>query len=501
MKSEWGTMHPVIHSCQGLGETDIQFLQQVEDGLAITADISRADVLLYGRQSERVAVVIGQARPRSISPLHPGELIGQTVRQADEPLILRALNEGQPGHHQRVVEVGAPVIQEVYPIRNADGRVIAALAIETNLIERERHRRRSRVFQRALYWLQQMAVRGDLHNAKQLGPFGEWDGIVYADAQRRIVYLSGIAMHLYRHLGYLEDLRGKRLGDLQTKDDELAATALRTGLCQRWEGEEQTRYWVRQVIPLLRYDPPWPLPSALGDRLSRRSAYRRQAGVFILVHDDTEARHKQQELNVQRAMVQEVHHRVKNNLQNIAAVLRLQSRRCQTAEAREQLEEAVNRILSVAVIHDYLSHDKGRQINIREVFQRIIAQTEQVALAPDRQIHFELRGPSVYLHKDQATACALVFNELLLNAVKHGFDHKVEGVVRVDLSNIADRVMIRIVDNGDGLPDGFSLEKANSLGLQIVQTLVRDDLKGTFTLYQDGGVVAEVSFPKLPVGG
>ncbi len=494
-------MHPIVKSCQGLSDADLQFLQQVEDGLAITAGVSRADVLLYGRLNARSAAIIAQAQPRSISPLHPNSLLGQTVKQADEPLVLRALNDGVSGHHQRVVEGDAPVIQEVYPIYGPRGQIIAALAIETNLIERERHRRRSRVFQRALSWVQQMAIRGDLRGAKALGPFGEWDGIVVTDLQRRITYLSGIATHLYRHLGYLEDLRGKWIGDLQTRDDELVATALRTGLCQQWEGEEQTRYWIRQVIPLLRYDPPWPLPAAIGDRLSRRANYRRQAGALILVHDDTEARHRQQELNVQRAMVQEVHHRVKNNLQNIASVLRMQSRRCQTEEARHELEEAINRILSVAVIHDYLSHDRGQHINIRDVFQRIISQTEQVTLAPGCRIRIELRGPSIYLHKDQATACALVFNELLLNALEHGFDGEEEGHIQADLTNIANRVVIRIVDNGHGLPEGFSLEQARTLGLQIVQTLVRDDLKGTFSLYQKDGVVAEVSFPKLPLGG
>ncbi len=493
-------MHPIIKSCPGLDESDYQHLQRVEDGLAITADVSRADVLLYCRQSPRSAVIVAQAQPHSISSLYPTSLVGESVRPEREPLVLRALNDGVSGRQQRVAEGGAPVIQEVHPICNHQGRAIAALVIETNLIERERHRRRSRVFQRALFWFQQMAIRGDLRDAKQLEPFGEWDGIVVTDAQRRITYLSGIATHLYRHLGYLEDLRGKRLGELQTRDDELVATALRTGLCQKWEGEEQTRYWKRQVIPLLRYDPPWPLPAAIGDRLAWRMNHRRHAGAMILVHDDTEARRKQQELNVQRIRVQEVHHRVKNDLQNIVSVLRLQARRCKTEEARQQLEEAVNRVWSVAVIHDFLSRDKGQQINIREIFQRIIGQIEQVALKPGCQIRIELRGPSIYLDEDQATDCALVFNELLLNALEHGFDGgEREGHIQVELTNIADRVTIRIVDDGRGLPVGFSLEQSDSLGLQIVRTLVRDDLKGTFTIHnREGGVVAEISFPKRP---
>lgn len=494
-------MHPSIKGCPNLTDLDRQRLQQVEHGMAIAADVSRADVLLFCRQSSKTAVIVAQAQPHSISPLHPTSRLGEIVRYEDEPLVLRALNDRQTGHREKIVGVGAPVIQEVYPVLNDRQEPIGAFVIETNLIERERHRRRSRMFQKALTWFQQMAIRGDLSHAQPLTPFGEWDGIVVTDVQRRIVYLSGVAMHLYRHLGYLEDLRGRRLGYLQTHDDELVATALRTGLCQRWEGEEQDRYIVRQVIPLLRYDPPYPLPGFITRRMPPQERYRRPAGALILVHDDTEPRRRQQELNVQRAMVQEIHHRVKNNLQNIAAVLRLQARRCETQEAREQLEEAVNRILSVAVIHDYLAHERGSQINIREVFQRIINQTEQVALDPGKQIRIELKGPSVYLHKDQATACALVFNELLLNALEHGFNGQDRGQVQVQLSNIADQVVIQIKDDGSGLPEGFSLDQTRSLGLRIVQTLVQDDLRGRFSLYEQDGVVAEVAFPKLSVGG
>ncbi|MCD6290395.1 MAG: sensor histidine kinase [Anaerolineae bacterium] len=493
-------MPVMIKSCSGLSDLDTLFLQRVADGLAITADVSRADVLLYCQRDHDSAIVVAQAKPHSISPLHPEDLLGKVVKQNAEPLILRTLHDGVGGHRQRVMEAGAPVVQEVYPVYNAQGQTIAALGIETNLIERERHRRRSRVFQRALFWLQQMATRGDLQDARRLEPFGEWDGIVLTDAQRRITYLSGIATNLYRHLGYLEDLRGKRLGELQTRDDELVAEALRTELCQKWRGEEQDRYWMRQVIPLFRYDPPWPLPTIISDRLSWRTDYRRLAGAVILVHDETEARRKQQELNVQRAMVQEVHHRVKNNLQNITAVLRMQIRRCQTEEAREQLEDAVNRILSVAVIHDFLSRSGEQKINIREVFQRIVSQTEQVVLRPDSQVRIELRGPSIYLHKDQATACALVFNELLLNALEHGLNEGTIGSVIIELTDIADNVTIRIANDGQPLPDDFSLEQVNSLGLHIVQTLVHDDLRGTFSLAnEEGTVVAMMSFPKMPV--
>ena len=204
---------------------------------------------------------------------------------------------------------------------------------------------------------------------------------------------------------------------------------------------------------------------------------------------------------MQAALIQEVHHRVKNNLQTIAALLRMQVRRLKSEEARLAVEEAIGRVLSVAVIHEFLSNQDSRFINIKDVSRRILDQMRVGVVSQEERIHFKLHGPNVYLPTQQATACALIINELLQNAFEHGFEPPEGGDVLVELQDGADVVTLRIANSGRGLPEGFDLERDSHLGLTIVQTLVKDDLRGRFELRDGDGVEATVTFPKIPLGG
>jgi two-component sensor histidine kinase len=313
---------------------------------------------------------------------------------------------------------------------------------------------------------------------------------------RRITYLSGIANNLYRRLGYLEDLRGQRLSFLNTTDDEMVRKALESREPYEAEVQEGSRIWVRKVLPV------WGPPnvSSWMRRLVSRRRGAEITGVLIMVHDATDERLKKQELKVKTTMIQEVHHRVKNNLQTIAAMLRMQARRTQDGDALVAINEAISRILSVAVIHEFLSRHEAQTINVRDVGQRIITQSRQVAVTPGLQINFALEGPNIYLPSQQATAVALVINELIQNAVEHGFESEETGQVKLVLSDGGDQVRLEIWDDGERLPPDFDLATTPSLGLQIVRSLVQDDLHGKLTLCNhEAGVVAAVQFPKLVV--
>ena len=222
--------------------------------------------------------------------------------------------------------------------------------------------------------------------------------------------------------------------------------------------------------------------------------------VLIMVHDATDERRKKAELEVKSTMIQEVHHRVKNNLQNVAAVLRMQQRRAHELETKQALSEAIARILSVAVIHEFLSLDESQSINIRDVCQRIVTQTRQV-MAPGKQIEFSIEGPAIYLPSQQATATALVINELVQNALEHGFETQQQGQVRVVLTDGGDSVKLEVCDDGEPLQEGFDLGNTSSLGLQIVRSLVQADLRGAIRLENDAerGVVATVIYPKAVI--
>ncbi len=470
--------------------TSPDLLDRVISVLSIVADLSRADALLCVRQGAELRV-LAHRRPHSIAPVHRGSLEGESVSRQLSPIIYEALEQNRfmRGSRAHVEAEGAPVMQEAFPVRDGHGAV-AVLVIETNLLEHERLRRRNRVFQLALRNLKRMAARGEPLGAQHLSPFGEYDGIIYADSERIIRYMSGVATNLYRNLGYSESLLGKPLAFTETIDDELASQALATVTCVEQELQERGRTWVKKAIPVEQADG---LPF-----LNRQ----RRAGVIIAVHDDTDARRRERELKIKTTMIKEVHHRVKNDLQTVAALLRMQGRRVQTEEAKLALAEAVNRILSIAVIHEFLSEQDSRIINIREIAGRILNQMQSGLLDPERAIRLKLKGPSIFLTARQATSCALVINELLQNALEHGYDQRTSGgTISLTFEDEGDRVKLQVHDDGRGLPENFDLDHVDSLGLRIVRMLVTEDLKGQIELQSDNGVSAVVRFPKIALGG
>ncbi len=486
-----------------LNERDARLVARICHVIPLLADLSRADVLLGIPYDNQHIQIIAHARPHSIAPVHRDSLVGQMFARTDAAALFRAIEARQYARGQREYPPSgtsegtpAPTVQEAYPIENEAGQVIGGMLIETNLLESERLKRRSEVFQRVLKMFQRNALRGEPEGIEQLTPFGEHDGIVVVDAEGIIRYMSGIATNLYRNIGYGEQLVGKPLSYLETQDDELVRRALATRRCLQEEHNESGRHWIKKVIPVVRADRSALLPSM---RVAPILA-------FLLVHDDTEAQQRARELMVKTTMIKEVHHRVKNDLQTVASLLRMQMRRLKTEEAKAALGEAVNRILSVAVIHEFLSAQDTRAINIRDVAQRIVHQMQAGLLDPQRQISFAVRGPNIYLPARQATSCALVINELLQNALEHGFDLResdktTRGTIELTFEDHGDAVGLIIHDDGRALPPDFSLERVDSLGLRIVQMLVTQDLKGQIDLQSDHGVSAIVRFPKMALGG
>jgi two-component system, sensor histidine kinase PdtaS len=481
---------------QGFTDGEQRLLEQIQQGLTLTADLSRADIMLLVKQKD-AARVIAQAQPHSIASLYRNTWLGRSLPFDDHPLLAAGLNYGRNGQRQEnLLDQGTPVVRQVLPVLSEAGRTIAALQVETNLIAWERQKRRDLPFRRAVEWLQSMELRGDLSSGARLGPFGEWDGVLFVDEGYRIRYVSGIANNLYRRLGYLDDLHGKHIGDLNTKDEVLIRDAFRTQQCQEHQVVEGNRQWTRKVVPIWSYAPGlWPL----GHKGRARPLLR---GALVLVHDDTEALEKAVQLEVLSTMIKEVHHRVKNNLQTVASILRMQSRRSTNPDVQLQLTEAVNRVLAVAVIHEFLSRESDQSINIREVCQRIVTQTQRAAVLPDKEITLRIQGPSIYLPSQQATACALVANELLLNAVEHAFEGRDKGTVLLTLADEGNQVVMEVADDGVGLPEETGSDPAASLGLTIVRTLVQGDLKGQFVMERaTPGTRAIVTFKKdLPSG-
>ncbi len=202
------------------------------------------------------------------------------------------------------------------------------------------------------------------------------------------------------------------------------------------------------------------------------------------------------QLALKAAVVQEMHHRVKNNLQNIAMLLRLQLSDTKATDAHQALTESINRIMSIAAVHELLSQEGLRWVDVQDMARRVAREVAQNMPAGQRGIRVTVQGDEVAVPSQPATALALVINELVQNALEHGFVGRTEGQVEIDIAADEQALTLRIHDDGNGLPPGFDPAVDGNLGLELIRTLVQDDLRGQFEMKSNGGTTAIVRIPQ-----
>lgn len=202
-------------------------------------------------------------------------------------------------------------------------------------------------------------------------------------------------------------------------------------------------------------------------------------------------------------VAREMHHRVKNNLQIIASLLNLQLRRLRDPSAREALESSIRRIMSIAVVHEVLSERHTGLVDPVSIVRNVVDSVVRAMSGPSQRIAVSVEGESgLALNSQQATSVAVVVNELLGNALKHGLRERAEGNVMIRLGQDDDSFTLIVRDDGEGPPAGFDLERDQGLGLQLIRTIVAGELRGEFSVCAGGpGMEACVTFPRDPVQG
>ncbi len=302
-----------------------------------------------------------------------------------------------------------------------------------------------------------------------------------------MTYASPNGLSAYRRLGLTADLVGKQLGPLTARlcagraprDDSLMVAASGRSHAET-EIDANGSVVQLRTIPLI----------VDGER----------AGALILLRDVTELRHRERELLTKDATIKEIHHRVKNNLQTVAALLRLQARRLRAPEARAALEEAVRRVGSIAMVHETLSHVPDEIVDFDEIASRVTMMAGEVA-APETRVTPRLVGEFGLLPALTATPLALVLTELLQNAVQHGLSRPgqaaASGCLEISALRTPGKLTVTVTDNGVGLPADFDLDSTSSLGLQIVRTLVLTELNGKLDIAprERGGTRVLVELP------
>jgi two-component sensor histidine kinase len=221
-----------------------------------------------------------------------------------------------------------------------------------------------------------------------------------------------------------------------------------------------------------------------------------RVGAVVLCRDVTELRHQERELITKDATIREIHHRVKNNLQTVASLLRIQARRTHTDVAREALTQAMRRVASIAVVHDTLSEGLSQNVDFDTVFDRVLMLIAEVASSHNTTVRPTLTGSFGALPSEYATPLALALTELVTNAVEHGLDGR-DGEVEIVAERDAEQLTVKVRDNGVGLPEG---KVGSGLGTQIVRTLIQGELSGTIDWHTLVGNGTEVTI-EIPFRG
>lgn len=460
-----------------LQSMQIELLENITANIGLMADLAHAQVTVYAKASDNnFVVILSQVKPHTSFIQRKPSLLGSTVHIAEEPLVARTFVSGQSICGQREWALGMWMEMRTYPIFDNDDDIIAVISFEASSdeVRAEGHG----ILVESAYMLQ--AILRERSNRKLFRPLSASDGILVIDEKGQIIFANSAATSIFKVLG-VSHIVGRRFYDRHV-DMRLVQKAIRSKEPSEVEVEAGGMTLVQRVIPIV-------------------SDAGLVARVVVIVANVTEIKKKEKELLIKAAVIQEIHHRVKNNLQTIASLLRLQARRTKSQPVKAALRESVNRILSISVVHEFLSQQDAEFIDVAEVARNILDMVIQNMLEPDFNLQTIFNGNTVILASEKASSLALVINELIQNSIEHGFIGRREGMIGVDIATLEKTYQVDIYDNGIGLPDGFSPQNSNSLGLQIVRTLIEDDLGGSFQLYANNGTHACITIPREVEGG
>jgi two-component sensor histidine kinase len=454
----------------------VDHLQQVVAEWQLVSDLSFADFLLWVPLDDESFLCVAQARPTTAPTAHPEDVVGSTVTVDEHPQLRRAMTESRicreedPRWH-----LGVPVRRETIPVRLGND-VIAVLSRDTNLGVPRVPSPLEISYLGSAADLCQMIADGtfpttepspDVHTSPRVG-----DGLIRLDAAGAVVFASPNALSAYHRMGHASDLVGVHLAPLTRSliDDPFDATEVAQRIRAALDGQPSMRMEAesrRGASVLFRALPLRPGGNA--------------AGALVLCRDVTEVRRRDRALMSKDATIREIHHRVKNNLQTVAALLRLQSRRTSNNEAREALAESVRRVTSIALVHETLSMSVDERVDLDDVVDRVIPMMSDVATT-ESQVVVRREGLFGVVPAELATPLVMVLTELVQNAYEHAYAPGERGEVVVHAERSAKWLDVVISDDGKGLPPGFSLERTERLGLQIVRTLVESELRGSLSL-------------------
>ncbi|HEX6247053.1 MAG TPA: histidine kinase N-terminal domain-containing protein [Nocardioidaceae bacterium] len=486
------TLNDLVRAHTDLTDDDVAWLNLLMADWQIIADLSFADLVLWLPDRDGKGFWAGgQMRPTTGPTAFVDDLVGAFIPQGRRPLLDAAYE------HQRVAREGdpewrddIPVRVEAIPVRHGD-RIIAVVGRNTNLLGVRTPSRLELSYLQTATDLTQMISNGHFPYPGQRSDHVDsprvGDGFVRIDAAGRVTYASPNALSVYRKLGLTGDLAGLDLAEItralvppRNRPDEETLSAVLAGRrpLDTEVGNDDATLIVRSI----------PLRPA-GEHI----------GALVLLRDVTDLRRRDRELVTKDATIREIHHRVKNNLQTVAALLRLQARRMHEPEGRLALEEAVRRVGSIAIVHETLSESFDEEVCFDDVADRLRLMVADVG-SRGAEVVTSRQGSFGTLNAETATPLAMVLTELLQNSLEHAFAEGTAGgpaEITLSVQRLVGRLHVTVEDNGRGLPEGFDLDASTSLGLSIVRTLVESELEGMLQVgpRPGGGTRVSVDVP------
>ncbi len=473
----------------------VDHLHAVVGEWQLLADLSFADYLMWVRRDDGALVCVAQCRPNTAPTVLLSDAVGTLAGPAELPLIAAAFKSGAIGRESEEGQADSAgdgdVSIEAVPVR-CDNRVVAVLTHQTAFAARKASPL-ERAYLDCAGDLLHMLSEGTFPNVGDL-PISRssprvGDGFIRLDMAGVVVFASPNALSAYHRMGLTAELEGQNLVAVTRplisdpfEAQELAdhvRDSLVGGSSMRMEVDAGGAAVLLRTLPLV--------------------VHGAAAGAAVLIRDVTEIKRRDRALLSKDATIREIHHRVKNNLQTVASLLRLQARRTNNTEGREALIESVRRVSSIALVHDALSMSVDEEVNLDDVVDRILPMMNDVAVV-DTPIRITRSGYLGVLDADRATALVMVITELVQNAIEHAFDGAAEsGFVTIRSERSARWLDVVVHDDGRGLPEGFSLEKADRLGLQIVRTLVSAELDGSLGMHASPTGGTDVVL-RVPIG-
>jgi two-component sensor histidine kinase len=465
-----------------LAGPDLVHVERLASAWRPLADLSFADLLLLapieGEEGHRF-VVLAQVRPVTGQTNYPQDLVGNVVDEVERPLVARCWRSGE------IVKADAPALgskervrAQCIPVRH-QGRLIGLVSREEPMTMARRSGALERHYFATFDVFARMISDGtfpfdvdeiEMESAPRVG-----DGVMVIDAETRMQFASPNAVSSLHRMGIHTYAQDQRLLDIGF-DDGAARSAMQLQLPVAEEMERDDVSVLVRVLPLLEGG--------------------HAIGALVLIRDVSDLRRLDRMILSKDATIREIHHRVKNNLQTIASLLRLQGRRLRSPEARAALSESERRIRSIAIVHETLSRETGDVVAFNEIVRPLARLVEETASSPEHRIRFQVEGDAGELPGEVATPLAVVLNELMQNAVDHAFpEGTTDARVDVTLARNDGYVEVEVRDNGAGLPEQFTLDEARGLGLSIVQALVTSELQGSIELSDDGGTAARLRVP------